>query len=70
VEAEVAALVEYLVGRTAELGRDFLVAPLETLPAIAACLSHLDPEPETRYMQWRTQAPQISHPVFLDLVYW
>ena len=65
-----AALIEHLLGVTAELGRDFLVAPLETLPEVAALLSSRTPQEETRYLQWRAETPALRTPTHLDLVYW
>jgi hypothetical protein len=55
---------------TAELGRDFLVAPLETLPEVAALLTGREPQQETRYLQWRAETPALTTPAHLDLVYW
>ncbi|HZP57061.1 MAG TPA: hypothetical protein VFC53_05850 [Dehalococcoidia bacterium] len=65
-----AALIEHLVGVTGGLGRDCLVAPLETLPEVAELLAAREPVPETRYLQWRADTPVITTPAFLDLVYW
>jgi hypothetical protein len=69
-EQPMASLVEHLIGRTHELGRDYLVVPLETLPEVAARLAQHNPEPETRYLQWRTDSPPLSPPTHVDLVYW
>jgi hypothetical protein len=65
-----AALIEHLVGVTHDLGRDYLVAPLESLPDVAALLASHDPIPETRYLQWRAERPPLTAPAHLDLVYW
>jgi hypothetical protein len=65
-----ADLIENYVGRTHELGRDYLVAPLGTLPDVAALLSGVEAEPETRYLQWRAETPPLQPPAHLDLVYW
>ena len=65
-----ASLIEHLIGATHHLGRDYLVAPLESLPDVATRLASHAPEPETRYMQWRTDAPALTEPAYLDLVYW
>jgi hypothetical protein len=69
-EHEMAALIEYLIGMTSDLGRDFFVAPLETLPEVAALLSSRGPQEETRYLQWRAESPALRTPAHLDLVYW
>ena len=69
-EDALAALIEHHIGRSHELGRDFLVAPLETMPAVAEALSSLESEPETRYLQWRTEDPPLRTPAYLDLIYW
>ena len=65
-----ASLIEHLVGVTHDLGRDYLVAPLESLPEVAALLASHDPNPETRYLQWRAERPPLTAPAHLDLVYW
>lgn len=65
-----AALIRHLIGVTHELRRDYLVAPLETLPEVAAELASREPIPETRYLQWRAETPAITPPTYLDLVYW
>lgn len=65
-----AALIEHLVGVTDELGGDYLVAPLETMPRVAEQLSPHAPLPETRYLQWRAETPSLTTPAYLDLVYW
>jgi GNAT superfamily N-acetyltransferase len=69
-EDALAALVEHFIGLANDAGRDYLVAPLETLPEVAALLGSHEPIPETRYMQWRAQTPALRHPAHLDLVYW
>jgi len=65
-----ASLIEHLIGVTHELGRDYLVAPIETLPEVAALLSSRDSVPETRYLQWRGDDPPLTTPAHLDLAYW
>jgi hypothetical protein len=69
-EDALAALVEHLAGVTHAVGRDHLVAPLETLPEVSALLSTMSSEPETRYLQWRADTPALTAPPYLDLVYW
>jgi hypothetical protein len=65
-----ASLIEHLVGVTHELGRDYLVAPLEYLPEVAARLEKLGGSDETRYLQWRADSPRLTTPAHLDLSYW
>jgi hypothetical protein len=65
-----AALIEHLIGVTHDLGRDYVVAPLEALPDVATLLASRDPVPETRYLQWRAERPRLTAPAHLDLVYW
>jgi hypothetical protein len=65
-----AALIDHLVGETHALGRDFLLAPLESLPDVAQMLASREPVPETRYLQWRTDTPAITSPTYVDLGYW
>ncbi len=69
-ESEMAELIAHLIGVTHEGGRDYLVAPLETLPEVAALLAAHDPVPDTRYLQWRGDTPKLTPPTHLDLVYW
>ncbi len=67
---ELAALVEHFIGMTHGLGHDYLVAPLETLPDVAARLAGHDPVAETRFLQWRAETPALTAPAYLDLIYW
>jgi hypothetical protein len=69
-EDALAELVEHLVGVTHALGRNYLVAALETHPRVAEALAHLASEPETRYLVWRADTPALTAPPHLDLVYW
>jgi hypothetical protein len=69
-EEALAALVGHLIGVTHALGRDFLLAALETQPRLAELLALHEPEPEVRYLQWRADEPPITAPVHVDLVYW
>jgi N-acetylglutamate synthase-like GNAT family acetyltransferase len=68
-EASMARLIAYLVGETQRLGRDFLVAPLEQLPAVAAHLEQFDPVPDTRALRWELPDPPITR-AHIDLAYW
>ncbi|HXK32692.1 MAG TPA: hypothetical protein VNM91_01600 [Dehalococcoidia bacterium] len=69
-EDALAGLIEHLVGVTHMLGRDFLVAPMESLDGVAALLAGREQVPETRYLQWRTDRVALKTPPYLDLVYW
>ena len=69
-ERALKALIEHLIGVTHSLGRAYLVAPLETLPEVAALLEARRPIAETRYLQWRAEQPALTPPPYLDLVYW
>jgi hypothetical protein len=69
-EDALADLVEHFIGLANDAGRDYLLAPLETHPEVAALLGGHEPIPETRYMQWRARTPELRHPAHLDLVYW
>jgi hypothetical protein len=69
-EDALAALIEHCIGLTRTLGRNHLVAPLETQPRVAELLASHAALPEVRYLQWRTDARPITPPVHLDLVYW
>ena len=65
-----ASLVEHLIGVTHDRGRDYLVAPLESLPEVAELLASRAPVAETRYLQWRAERPALTPPPYVDLVYW
>ena len=69
-EDQLAALIVHLIGVTHDLGRDFLVAPLESMPAVASTLEDYSPDRDTRYLQWRGDKPTLTAPAYLDLVYW
>ena len=69
-EQALAWLIEHGITRAHTLGRDYLVAPLATLPEVAALLEQHQPEPETRYLQWRADSPALTPPPYVDLVYW
>jgi hypothetical protein len=68
-EASMARLIGYLSGETAGLGRDYLVAPLQYLPGVAAALEGYEPEPETRSLRWGIPEPAVTRP-YTDLRYW
>lgn len=69
-EDALAELTEHLLGVTHALGRDYLVAPMESLDGVAALLAGREQVPETRYLQWRTDKVELQAPPYLDLVYW
>lgn len=69
-EETLAALIQHLIAITRDLGRDYLVAPLGTMPDVARLLDAHAPVPETRYLQWRADTPALTAPPYLDLVYW
>jgi N-acetylglutamate synthase-like GNAT family acetyltransferase len=68
-ERSMARLIEFLIGVTATLGRDYLTVPLDWLPALAEQLGPLEPVPETRALRWGLREPEITKP-YTDLVYW
>ena len=69
-EDALAALIEHCIGLAHANGRDYVVAPLETMPQIAALLASHEPISETRYLQWRADDPPLRTPAHLDLRYW
>ncbi len=69
-ERALANLIEQFIGLTHGLGRDYLLAPLATLPKVEMLLTRNEPVSETRYLQWRGKTPTITAPTHLDLVYW
>ncbi len=69
-EDALSSLIERFTGLAHERGRDYVVAPLETLPEVAALLTSHEPVAETRYLQWRADTPTLKTPAHLDLVYW
>jgi len=68
-EDAMARLIAYLIGETDKLGRDYLLAPLEHLPAVAEHLSDYESSPETRAFRWGAPEPKITR-VYLDMAYW
>lgn len=71
-EAELARLIEYLMGISAELNRDYVMAPLQFLPTLARRLRHLRSAQDKRVMVWNAwggQAPEMKRP-YTDLGYW
>lgn len=78
-EDSMARLISYLVGKSAELRRGYLVAPLQYLPGVAELLEDYEPIPERRGLLWRTFGddfqqmpepdPAMTRPLS-DLRYW
>jgi ribosomal protein S18 acetylase RimI-like enzyme len=68
-EEALARLLAYLIGETAQLGRDFLTVPLDPFPKVAALLERYEPVPEVRALRWGLREPAITKP-HTDLVYW
>lgn len=78
-EDAMSRLIEYLLVRTADRGRDHLVVPLQFLPDVAARLAHLEPLADTRGLLWTLWRPDGSNddpprvrPIrpYTDLAYW
>ena len=75
-----ARLIAFLVGKTHDLGRQFLVVPLQFLPGVSSELEPLGPVPETRGLLWRMWRPEPGAPYenpplapvrpYTDLAYW
>jgi hypothetical protein len=61
-------LIRWAVGRTHELGRTHLLAPLQWLPDVAGQLADLEPVPEVRGLIWRGFVP-LERP-YIDLIFW
>ena len=75
-EDAMAALVRQFLGRTGELGRTHLLAPLEFAPAVLDALAGLEPTYETRALRCMGFHdgevhidPKIERP-YTDLAYW
>ncbi len=68
-EAAMARLVQFFIGRAQELGRDYLLLPLDHLPKLAQELAAFQPELDTRALRWTLKDPAITRP-YTDLRYW
>jgi len=64
-----ARLLRWMIGRTHELGRDYLAIPIEDLPALSAMMEKSRPELDTRALRWGLKEPPITSP-YTDLRYW
>ena len=64
-----ARLMRFFVGRTHELGRDYLLLPLDYQPKLADEIAIFQPEPDTRALRWAVRDPAITRP-YTDLRYW
>ena len=75
-EDALARVIAYYAGRTSELERDTLIAPLEHLPGVLERLAGYDPEPEARVIQFQvdTNVPELADVnlkrPYTDLAYW
>lgn len=70
-----ASLIRVFLGRTAELGRTNLIAPLEHAPDVLAHLADLDPATETRALRcmgFNDDTVRVEPNVtrYADLAYW
>ncbi len=64
-----ARLVRHFLGRSHQLGRDYLAAPIEHLPDLVASMESLRPESDARSLRWDLKDPEITKP-YIDLRYW
>jgi hypothetical protein len=77
-EEAMARLISFLVGRTQELERGFLVAPLEHLPKVKRLLTDHEPTTETRALHFQIFDEKADNwsvdgslkKVYTDLAYW
>jgi hypothetical protein len=67
-EASMAALIEWMVTRTSELGRGYLLASIMWFPRLRGLVDHLAPVPERRGLIWRGFVP-CERP-YVDLTFW
>jgi len=78
-EEAMGRLIAYFVGETSCLERDYLIAPIDHMPALVSRLDHLQPARETRGLGWLlwdeydravdvAETP-ITRP-YTDLAYW
>jgi hypothetical protein len=71
-------LIQYLIGQTYELGRSYLVAPLEQLPKLVDRIGELGPSTETRALHFQSYSPEKDEWImeqslirpYTDLAYW
>lgn len=64
-----ARLIRHFIGRTHQLGRDYLAAPIEHLPDLVKQVQSLRPEADERSLRWDLKDPPIIKP-YTDLRYW
>ena len=62
-------MIHDFIGRARRLGRDYLAAPIEHLPTLAARMEELNPEPDARSLRWGIRDLQIARP-YVDMRYW
>jgi hypothetical protein len=64
-----ARLLQWMIGRTHKLGRDYVAIPIEHLAKLAALMEKSRPELDTRALRWGLKEPPIRRP-YTDLRYW
>ena len=73
MEGAMVRLIGYLLGRTAELGRTSLVAPLDRLPVLAEACARFEPRLEERTFEWTPFTPDMPRTIpepYTDLRFW
>jgi hypothetical protein len=73
----VVRLIQYFIGQTHQLGRSYLIAPLEQLPKLVERVGNLGPSIETRALHFQSYSPEkdewfmdnLKRP-YTDLAYW
>jgi hypothetical protein len=76
-EDAMARLIQHFIGQTHELGRSYLIAPLEQLPKLVERVGKLGPSTETRALHFQSYSPEkdewfmdnLKRP-YTDLAYW
>jgi hypothetical protein len=64
-----ARLLRHFIGRSHQLGRDYLTAPIEHLPDVTATMESFRPEVDARSLRWALKDPAMTKP-YIDLRYW
>jgi ribosomal protein S18 acetylase RimI-like enzyme len=62
-------LIAFFAGRTGELGRDHLLAPVQQLPSLAEALEADGAAPDRRALRWGHPSVPLTRP-YTDLAYW
>ena len=68
-EDDMERLLRDFMGRAHRLGRDYLGAPIEHLPALVARMESAKPQADARALRWDLREPAITRP-YIDLRYW